>query len=139
MIRLVVLAAATVVAGLAGCAPAQDSVLGAWSIDDRCGGLMMRMTLARNGMRISDEGRVAFEAAVRYAPSDDGTTITVVEIAPPYRSPRNANDPREPGLPSVGDVLTVRRDGDRLFAVASTLQGEARTIRPDENPLHLCR
>jgi hypothetical protein len=123
-------AAATVL--LAAAAPADaQSLAGKWSADQQCGVEARQIVFRGNTMELWDQNQRLFSGNVRFSNSGSETQVTVTGIS--------RDTPRRAGMPAVGDVASFRRDGDRMFPVAVTSNGDRRAAPDNVPPFYLCR
>lgn len=124
-----VLAVAAIV--MPGSARAQQSLVGRWSADQRCAPQAPQIVFRSGSWEMWERGQRIFSGGVRYQHEGNQTAVQVQSIG---RDP-----PPQPGAPELGDVATFRREGNRLFGVAVTRNGERRAALPGAPPFYLCR
>jgi hypothetical protein len=124
-----VLGAAALV--LAAAAPAHaQGLIGKWSAEQGCGAQSRQIVFRGTTMELWEAGQRLFTGNVRFQNTGNQTAVTVVSIS--------RDTSRQPGLPEVGDVATFRRDGNRMFGVAVTRNGDRRPAPEGTPPFYLC-
>src|SRR5262245_35788402 len=117
------------VVAAAGPAHAQG-LIGKWSAEQGCDAQSRQIIFRGTTMELWEARQRLFTGNVRFQNTGNETTATVISIG--------RETPRLAGNPQVGDVATFRRDGNRMYPVAITRNGQRQTAPEGTPPFYLC-
>jgi hypothetical protein len=109
---------------------AHADLIGKWSAEQACGAQSREIVFRGNTMELWEASHRLFLGNVRFQTSGNQTAVTIVRVGP--------ETPPTPGIPQVGDVATFRRDGNRLFGIAVTRNGQRQPAPDGTPPFYLC-
>ena len=111
-------------------APSPRGIAGKWSALQTCDAQAAQIVFRGNTMELWDAGRRLFSGGVRFRSAGSETAVTITSIA--------RSTPQLPGNPEVGDVSSFRRDGNRMYPVAITRNGQRLDAPTNVPPFYLC-
>jgi hypothetical protein len=109
--------------------PAQG-IIGKWSGEQTCSAQSRQIIFRGNTMELWEASQRLFTGNVRFQTAGNETAVTVLSIA--------RGSPQLPGNPEVGDIAAFRRDGNLMYPVSVTRNGQRRTAPSDAPPFYLC-
>jgi hypothetical protein len=109
--------------------PAQG-IIGKWSGEQTCSAQSRQIIFRGNTMELWEASQRLFTGNVRFQTTGNETAVTVLSIG--------RETPRLPGNPEVGDIAAFRRDGNLMYPVSVTRNGQLRTAPSGAPPFYLC-
>lgn len=112
-------------AGAASAGPAPDALRGAWTDDADCAAATHVVIFTRDTMEMRRTDPTAAKSATIFrieAAGDPGGQVRISLVK------RLSAAPPAPGLPNVGDALTVQVIGDSLQPLAASERGRTKDV-----------
>ena len=107
-----------------------QGLIGKWSAEQTCGAQSAQIVFRGTTMELWEASRRLFTGSVRFRSSGNETSVTIVSVG--------RGTQQLPGNPEVGDVSSFRRDGNLMFPVAFTRNGQRRAAPAGTPPFYLC-